>query len=315
VKYLIIFLVLLPSVAAAGYDSKSHEKYTKRYQSQKSTYQKVYKKARSHYRQIRALQADVEALQAEDQILHQKIEDIASSGGSQGPQGEPGPQGPQGEPGPQGPQGEAGPQGPQGEPGANGKDGVDGINGMDGLDGLNGISCWDLNGDGINDQVEDSNGDGSWNALDCQGGGVASSVPAIWSGYCSQNGNSGEFWQAYCTDTVEFNTAGNHLSVAADGTFNVQVAGFYRISAWSISLVASYAYVRLLVNGVERHVGQTDSRNAWVDNSMNLVWPMNETDTFVIEFGGGSTNRDVYYQGSENGRHSRLQVEYIGALK
>jgi len=34
--------------------------------------------------------------------------------------------------------------------------------------GLNGIHCWDLNGNGIDDPEEDSNGDGVFSALDCQ---------------------------------------------------------------------------------------------------------------------------------------------------
>ena len=33
----------------------------------------------------------------------------------------------------------------------------------------NGINCWDLNGDGINDMSEDTNGDGFFDAADCQG--------------------------------------------------------------------------------------------------------------------------------------------------
>lgn len=32
-----------------------------------------------------------------------------------------------------------------------------------------GMACWDLNGNGIQDSIEDINGDGLWNALDCQG--------------------------------------------------------------------------------------------------------------------------------------------------
>ena len=64
--------------------------------------------------------------------------------------------------GEQGPQGEQGATGPQGDVGPAGADGTDGT------DGLNGISCWDLNGNGIGDLEEDFNGDGDFNALDCQ---------------------------------------------------------------------------------------------------------------------------------------------------
>lgn len=50
-----------------------------------------------------------------------------------------------------------GPEGPQGQPGE------------DGIDGADGLNCWDLDGDGLQDPEEDTNGDGSWNALDCKG--------------------------------------------------------------------------------------------------------------------------------------------------
>jgi hypothetical protein len=35
--------------------------------------------------------------------------------------------------------------------------------------GLSGISCWDVNGNSVNDPAEDVNGDGFFNSLDCQG--------------------------------------------------------------------------------------------------------------------------------------------------
>ena len=54
--------------------------------------------------------------------------------------------------------------------------------GQDGIDGQkteqlvptgptwsDGINCWDLNGNGVGDLREDVNGDGNYNALDCQG--------------------------------------------------------------------------------------------------------------------------------------------------
>lgn len=62
-----------------------------------------------------------------------------------GAPGQAGPGGPQGEARPPGPQGEAGPQGPAGTP------------------------CWDVNGNGLADPDEDVNGDGRFDALDCQG--------------------------------------------------------------------------------------------------------------------------------------------------
>lgn len=43
--------------------------------------------------------------------------------------------------------------------------------------GSNGINCWDLNGNGVNDPFEDVNGDGAWDALDCQGIAGAAGAP------------------------------------------------------------------------------------------------------------------------------------------
>jgi hypothetical protein len=65
--------------------------------------------------------------------------------------------------------GATGPTGPTGAAGANGTAGAAGATGPTGANGTNGISCWDLNGDGVNDPAEDINGDAIWNALDCAG--------------------------------------------------------------------------------------------------------------------------------------------------
>ena len=101
--------------------------------------------------------------------------------GEQGPPGADGAQGPQGDPGPpgaqgaQGVQGNVGPPGPKGDkgdrgdPGPPGADGAPGSPGADGAQGPAGTSCWDLNGNGINDPSEDVNGDGAFNGLDCSG--------------------------------------------------------------------------------------------------------------------------------------------------
>jgi hypothetical protein len=58
-----------------------------------------------------------------------------------------------------------------GDPGLTGEDGAQGPAGVDGRDGVDGqdvLNCWDLNGDGIEDVVEDVNDDKVWDALDCQ---------------------------------------------------------------------------------------------------------------------------------------------------
>ena len=41
--------------------------------------------------------------------------------------------------------------------------------GPTGPTGADGIACWDLNSNGVGDTGEDVNGDGSFDALDCQG--------------------------------------------------------------------------------------------------------------------------------------------------
>ncbi|EPN4980128.1 hypothetical protein ACT0HR_003516 [Vibrio alginolyticus] len=45
---------------------------------------------------------------------------------------------------------------------------LDGDNGTVGPQGEAGISCWDINGDGVQDASEDVNGDGQFTAADCQ---------------------------------------------------------------------------------------------------------------------------------------------------
>ncbi len=95
--------------------------------------------------------------------------DCQGSGGG-GTVGPPGPQGPQG------PQGLQGPAGNDGIDGTNGVDGLQGPPGPTGADGQAGTSCWDTDGDGIADASEDVNGDGAYDALDCQGSGGAGTV-------------------------------------------------------------------------------------------------------------------------------------------
>jgi hypothetical protein len=49
--------------------------------------------------------------------------------------------------------------------------------GQPGPPGEAGLGCWDLNGNGVADAEEDINGDGVWDALDCQGADGADGAP------------------------------------------------------------------------------------------------------------------------------------------
>ena len=60
-----------------------------------------------------------------------------------------------------------------------------------GAPGAPGVNCWDLNGDGVNDPQEDANGDGLWDAFDCQGPAGQNGVDGV-DGQDGQNGQDGE---------------------------------------------------------------------------------------------------------------------------
>ncbi len=97
---------------------------------------------------------------------------IDGADGQDGAQGIPGIDGADGQDGAQGIpgiDGADGQDGAQGFPGIDGADGQDGAQGIPGDDGTDGLSCWDLNGDGVQDPVEDVNGDGLIDILDCAG--------------------------------------------------------------------------------------------------------------------------------------------------
>jgi hypothetical protein len=77
--------------------------------------------------------------------------------------------------------------------GADGAPGVAGAAGAAGTPGTDGVSCWDLNGDGVNDPAEDVNGDLVWDALDCQGadGATGPQGPAGPAGTAGTAGTTG----------------------------------------------------------------------------------------------------------------------------
>lgn len=137
--------------------------------------------------------------------------------GPAGPQGEQGPPGADGADGAQGPQGSQGLPGADGAPGANGQNGAPGANGQNGAPGANGqngapgadgqdgapgadgqdgapgadgdpgVNCWDLNGNGIGDPDEDTNGDGVVDSNDCITLGAIASIRVSETGAFNPN--------------------------------------------------------------------------------------------------------------------------------
>ena len=100
----------------------------------------------------------------------QGLDGPTGSQGFQGLQGNTGADGPTGAQGSQGLDGATGSQGPSGTAGATGATGPQGPQGIQGNTGVDGKSCWDTNGNNINDPGEDVNGDGFFNTADCNGG-------------------------------------------------------------------------------------------------------------------------------------------------
>ena len=166
--------------------------------------------------------------------------------GPTGPQGPVGPQGAIGPEGPAGPQGPAGTEvGPQGIPGApsnevgpQGPDGPQGPGGGPvGIQGPQGISCWDLNGNGVQDAGEDSNGDGLFNAADCNGSAGMSGVqgPQGPAGLPGGVGNMGDS-PAYVMTNIEPSSPPTNSLYLDDGTNRQDNSPGFRFwdgSAWT----------------------------------------------------------------------------------
>ncbi|MFL5752333.1 MAG: hypothetical protein ACJ76F_02925 [Bacteroidia bacterium] len=104
-----------------------------------------------------------------------------------------------------------------GAAGAAGAAGSPGAPGAAGANGTNGINCWDVNGNGINDPSEDTNGDASWNALDCAGAAGANGVAGA-PGASGTNGVS-------CWDTNGNGVNDASEDINGDGFFNTLDCG------------------------------------------------------------------------------------------
>ncbi len=93
----------------------------------------------------------------------------------------------------------------------------DGADGAQGLVGTDGISCWDLDGDGINDTEEDINEDGSFDALDCTGADGEQGDPGA-NGATGPAGTSGV--SNYSRTSMNIGTAVISATGTAQGTLS-----------------------------------------------------------------------------------------------
>ena len=172
-------LILFSSMAVADLDLTALQSDVEDAKQKTNSHETRLRDAESRGSGLRQkLDAEITDRIAADLTLQQQIDlfdSLPGTAGPQGPQGDAGPAGPQGiqgdvgPEGPQGIQGEVGPAGPQGQTGDAGPRGFDGADGIDGVDGVNGLSCWDVNGNGIQDVDEDINTDGVFDARDCSG--------------------------------------------------------------------------------------------------------------------------------------------------
>ncbi len=80
--------------------------------------------------------------------------------------------------------------------------------------GGDGLNCWDTKGEGIQDPMEDTNGDGAWNAAAC------GPVTRIYEEDTTLSVSSGE-----CTDLIDTIRGLDSWSIAADATVTIDVSG------------------------------------------------------------------------------------------
>jgi hypothetical protein len=140
-------------------------------------------------------------------------------------------------------------------------------------------------------------------------------TPVMWSGGCGVPRQAAG-WNRYCLTATDFNTANEHLTVSADEIHFLK-PGFYRITFYVLSIGASTNAVRLTQNSQAEPfhmVGVQEPAtypNSWRDTSGEVVWPFQAGDTLSIDV----LNPGLYaFHHWHTGRHSRVQVTYVGPL-
>lgn len=135
--------------------------------------------------------------------------------------------------------------------------------------GLNGIHCWDLNGDGINDPEEDSNGDGIFNALDCQGAAPAGNCAVF-----------GDFFDI---------PIGEELIAPSDGIIIAQIEG---APGWSLPPSTGFVILTDSVQGFPNKILVAEEEGYYVDNNVTRTggtMPVKSGWFYQVNSLGGAT--------------------------
>ncbi|MBI5607639.1 MAG: proprotein convertase P-domain-containing protein, partial [Deltaproteobacteria bacterium] len=147
---------------------------------------------------------------------------------------------------------------------------------------------------------------------------AAKAAPIIWSGGC-QSHNTSTGWNTYCLDGSDFSTAGEYLTVNANGTVTMKHSGYYSIDFYAIQHGCGQQDINIVVNGTGRtytHTINDSSSSQWVKHSASLKYPFKKGDTVYVQlYHAGCGNTYDWHSWNPNGAHSRLTVEYLGPLE
>ncbi|AWX45163.1 hypothetical protein HME9304_02173 [Flagellimonas maritima] len=180
-----------------------------------------------------------------------------------------------------------------------GLDGVKGDPGNIGETGTAGINCWDTNSDGVNDDTEDTNQDGEYNALDCVGNGGQSGADGA---NCWDTNGNGEK-----DDNEDINQDGEHDALdcqgangadgtdGTDGTNGVGLEDLLKFGSISLSLEGTRPDdVAFTDNQIFRYIG-VDGTDIDGYNSV-VITPSGDDIEYKFELRRFLSTPDVSYQ-------------------
>eukprot|EP00039_Didymoeca_costata_P002036 m.57151 g.57151 ORF g.57151 m.57151 type:complete len:307 (+) comp11084_c0_seq1:48-968(+) len=135
----------------------------------------------------------------------------------------------------------------------------------------------------------------------------------IWRGYCSKP--AGDNWNEYCLDTVEEDTGKPYFEVDTDTNtrFKALKSGYFRINLRYISNSCNWGHVIVYFGNTYRYHGHNNDRGNWQDKSADLTYWANAGEVFYVRTYAACGDRNSYFSGGEDGKHSRMEVMYMGA--